>query len=379
MHALARDARLVAGSAAVPDAARSCDRATDRRAALPSRRSRRRRPGGGRVLLNRDLRREMPRRRGVEIQRVLRVRTGPRSARRTRAARSTSASMSPSRSNARPRPRRRRSRATARGPTRRGAADRSACLRARVAPKPCQIDRRSARRTPSGGSCSCAWIQRAERLVEQPLRLRLGQHREQRIDARLDRTLAQQLGAEAVNGADVRFLERLQRLVQRDRARRPARPSRATSSASRSRSFSSPAAFSVKVTATMPSHARRGRSRGCGRSGSTSSVVLPVPAAASTTSVSSSAFGDRSRACASASAAALPGQAVMASPAARRDRPASRGALLRDAARLVGAADRQEVAPRARALAGRRRQEAELDGAVDDLERLEADAAVRAR
>ena len=46
-----------------------------------------------------------------------------------------------------------------------------------------------------------------ERLVEQPLRLRFGQDREQRIDARLDRTLAQQLGAEPVNGADVRFLE----------------------------------------------------------------------------------------------------------------------------------------------------------------------------
>ena len=46
-----------------------------------------------------------------------------------------------------------------------------------------------------------------ERLVEQARGLRLGEHHEQRIDARLDRALAQQVGAEAVNGADVRLFE----------------------------------------------------------------------------------------------------------------------------------------------------------------------------
>ena len=56
---------------------------------------------------------------------------------------------------------------------------------------------------------------RAERVLEQALRLRLGQHREQRIDARFDWTLAQQLRAEAVDRADVRFLQRLQRGVHR--------------------------------------------------------------------------------------------------------------------------------------------------------------------
>ena len=46
--------------------------------------------------------------------------------------------------------------------------------------------------------------------------------------------------------------------------------------------------------------------------------------------------------------------------------------LLRHARALVGAADGQEVAPRAGALAGRGRQKAEFDRAIDDLERLEA-------
>src|SRR4051812_32506520 len=45
-----------------------------------------------------------------------------------------------------------------------------------------------------------------------------------------------------------------------------------------------------------------------------------------------------------------------------------------DAARLVRAADGEEVAPGARALRRRRREEAELDRAVDDFQRLEAEA-----
>ncbi len=43
-------------------------------------------------------------------------------------------------------------------------------------------------------------------------RARLGEHLEQRIDARFDRTLAQQVGTEAVNGADVGLLEPLNRV-----------------------------------------------------------------------------------------------------------------------------------------------------------------------
>ncbi len=46
-----------------------------------------------------------------------------------------------------------------------------------------------------------------KRRIVQAARLRLGEHRKQRIDARLDRTLAEQVGAEAVNRADLRFFE----------------------------------------------------------------------------------------------------------------------------------------------------------------------------
>ena len=53
--------------------------------------------------------------------------------------------------------------------------------------------------------------------------------------------------------------------------------------------------------------------------------------------------------------------------------------LARDTLLFVRAADRAEIAPRAGALGRRRRQEAELDGAIDDLERLEAGAAVGRR
>ena len=44
-------------------------------------------------------------------------------------------------------------------------------------------------------------------VVEQPLGLALGEHAEDRIDARLDRPLAQQVGAEPVNRADMRLFE----------------------------------------------------------------------------------------------------------------------------------------------------------------------------
>ena len=90
-----------------------------------------------------------------------------------------------------------------------------------------------------------------ERLVEEPRRLPFGEHGERRVDARLDRPLAQQVGAEAVDGADVRFLEALHGALEARRAVAGRRRPRACSSCSRSRSFSSPAAFSVKVTATI--------------------------------------------------------------------------------------------------------------------------------
>ena len=48
---------------------------------------------------------------------------------------------------------------------------------------------------------------RRKRFFEQPIGLRVGQHRKRRIDARFDRPLAQQLGAEAVDGADLRLFE----------------------------------------------------------------------------------------------------------------------------------------------------------------------------
>ena len=54
----------------------------------------------------------------------------------------------------------------------------------------------------------------AERARIDAVRLRLSQHREHRIDARLDRPLAQQLGAKPVDGVDVRFLEFLERQFQ---------------------------------------------------------------------------------------------------------------------------------------------------------------------
>ena len=75
----------------------------------------------------------------------------------------------------------------------------------------------SARRTPSRRVGQLLLQPAVERLVEEPRRRRFGEHREQRIDARLDRPLAQQLGAEAVDGADVRFLESLERSSSRVR------------------------------------------------------------------------------------------------------------------------------------------------------------------
>ena len=45
-------------------------------------------------------------------------------------------------------------------------------------------------------------------------RLCLGQHCEQRIDARFDRPLAEEIGAKTVNGADLRLFEPAERAVE---------------------------------------------------------------------------------------------------------------------------------------------------------------------
>ena len=53
-----------------------------------------------------------------------------------------------------------------------------------------------------------------ERRVEQFARNVLGRDFEHRIDARLDRPLAQQIGAERMNRADTRLFELLERAVE---------------------------------------------------------------------------------------------------------------------------------------------------------------------
>src|SRR5690349_10865149 len=53
-----------------------------------------------------------------------------------------------------------------------------------------------------------------ERCPEQPFRLPFREHPEQRIDTRFHRPLTQQVGAEAVDRADVRLLEVLHRTFE---------------------------------------------------------------------------------------------------------------------------------------------------------------------
>ena len=136
---------------------------------------------------------------------------------------------------------------------------------------------------------------RVERLVEQPLGPRLGQHLEQRIDAGFDRPLAQQVGAEAVDRADVRLFEPLNG-VGEVRARTSARDAL-------------PQALELLPDPQLQLarrllgerdgddllDARAARRRARCRMRCTSSVVLPVPAAASTMTVSSRPSRIRSR------------------------------------------------------------------------------------
>ncbi len=78
--------------------------------------------------------------------------------------------------------------------------------------------RRSDRRTPSRGWASCSCSHDENTSSNRPIGLRVGQDRERRIDARLDRPLAQEIGAEGVDGADVRFFEVMHGVVE-ERAR----------------------------------------------------------------------------------------------------------------------------------------------------------------
>ena len=152
---------------------------------------------------------------------------------------------------------------------------------------------RADRRAPAGTSGRTR-----ARAGRRPRRRRRPRSRDRR---RLDRALAQEVGAERVDGADAGQLELGQRGVEaRLLLGRGLRRVRSRSISARRRSFISPAAFSVKVTATMPcSSPRPDWSRA--RMRPTSAVVLPVPAAASTTNVASRSSPMRSRAAASAS------------------------------------------------------------------------------
>ena len=76
--------------------------------------------------------------------------------------------------------------------------------------------RRPAQRAPHAfGRVRQHFLQPAsEGFIEQPRRGRFGQNFEQRIDTRFDRTFAEQVGAERVNRADVRFFEPRQRAIE---------------------------------------------------------------------------------------------------------------------------------------------------------------------
>ena len=191
--------------------ARSRGRARDRPAALPSRRDR-----AGRTTARAGSDGSAAGRASVSmIEVVARRRRGCAvRSREIDAARATRRSISAPRSNG---GRRHGARKVAPlGQRAAGAAqpiDRTVAVAA-AAETPAALVRRSARRRPSGGSCSASCSQARNARVVQAVRLRLGEHREQRIDARFDRPLAQQLGAEAVDGVDVRFLERLERVLE---------------------------------------------------------------------------------------------------------------------------------------------------------------------
>ena len=189
----------------------------------------------------------------------------------------------------------------------------------------------------------------------------LGRDLEERIDAGLDRPLAQQIAAERVDGADARLLELRQRRVEM-RAPPPiaaARASRARSISARSRSFSSPAAFSVKVTRDDAVELRpaggerrhhaadeRRRLAGAGRR-LDDSVVVEVGRDA----VALGLIGERARALtASPADASSVGEAVARLPLRRAPPRTDRtpaGSRSSGSARSTGAAGRKPVGERA--------------------------------
>ncbi len=70
-----------------------------------------------------------------------------------------------------------------------------------------RLDRRSDRRTPSGGWASRSWNQAANASLNSRSRLPLRQHAEERVDRRFHRPLPKQVGAESMDRADVRLFE----------------------------------------------------------------------------------------------------------------------------------------------------------------------------
>ena len=131
---------------------------------------------------------------------------------------STSASISRSRSNGRWLPRRIEVAPLAAAPSAAARDDRRADLRARIASR-----RRRSRRSPWPGAASASSNQRSKALSNNRGGDVFGRDLEHRIDARLDRALAQQIGAERMDRADARLFE----------LRRARRSSRARSASSR--------------------------------------------------------------------------------------------------------------------------------------------------
>ena len=197
-----------------------------------------------------DLVRELADRPGIEKERIPRRRGRARTARRTRGSCAIARPSAASRSNG--------SRRHAPSKSRHSASSRAARRSRSIGPS--ALSRPSGDHTLRLSARLHARRRILEPLVEpaakrvgkQALGARLGEHVEQRIHARFDRTFAQQIGAEAVDRADVRFFEPLDRVGQvRVNRRGSAARWRAVSSSCLIRSFNSPAAFSVNVTATI--------------------------------------------------------------------------------------------------------------------------------
>jgi len=163
-----------------------------------------------------------------------------------------------------------------------------------TAPNPCQIDRRSARRTPSGGSRSCSWIHvpnacsKMRSACDSVRTVNSGSTRASTGRSRSSSAQKPWMVLTWASSSDWSASLSASRSATGASVR-------ATSSASRSRNFSSPAAFSVNVTATIPSTFARPVAR-IRTIRFTSSVVFPVPAAASTTRVWSRARAIAARA-----------------------------------------------------------------------------------